>query len=155
MDETRERVTRGPMPPVPVVDEDIPGPNWAWRRAVRSHPVWGRPYRIGVLIVGIIVVVFGLITVPLPGPGWLTVLFGVAILATEFAWAERLLERGRDLLKRWNDWIMAQSLWVRGLVVVATFALVMGTFWVIFKATGVPSYLPDFAESFLHGYAGL
>jgi uncharacterized protein (TIGR02611 family) len=46
--------------------------------------------RIGVFIVGWLVVIVGLLLVPLPGPGWAIVFVGLSILATEFAWAERL-----------------------------------------------------------------
>jgi hypothetical protein len=28
-----------------------------------------------------------------PGPGWLVILFGLGILAAEFVWARRLLDR--------------------------------------------------------------
>ena len=31
----------------------------------------------------------------LPGPGWVTIILGLMILAREFAWAERMLERAR------------------------------------------------------------
>ncbi len=136
-------------------DEDIPGPNWAWRRAVRGHPMWGPVYRIVVGVIGTIVVIVGLITVPLPGQGWLTVLLGVAILATEFAWAERLLERGREWLRRWNEWVLDQSWPIRVLVATATCALVVGTLWAVFRLTGVPTYLPDGIEKFMHGYLAL
>jgi uncharacterized protein (TIGR02611 family) len=48
-------------------------------------------WRIGVAIIGLIVVVAGIILLPLPGPGWLIIFAGIAIWATEFEWAERLL----------------------------------------------------------------
>ena len=35
----------------------------------------------------------GTVLLVLPGPGWLTILLGLALLAAEFAWARRLLER--------------------------------------------------------------
>jgi len=41
----------------------------------------------------------GLALVPLPGPGWLIVFLGLGIMATEFAWAERLLDFGRRTLR--------------------------------------------------------
>jgi uncharacterized protein (TIGR02611 family) len=47
--------------------------------------------RIVVTIVGAVVVIVGLILIPLPGPGWLIVFAGLAILATEYVWAQRLL----------------------------------------------------------------
>jgi len=36
----------------------------------------------------------------LPGPGFLVLLLGLAILATEFAWARRLLSRAGKWVKR-------------------------------------------------------
>lgn len=42
--------------------------------------------------------VVGLLLVPLPGPGWAIVFAGVALLGTEFAWAERLLQAVRRRL---------------------------------------------------------
>lgn len=47
--------------------------------------------RLAVAVMGSLVVVVGLVLVPLPGPGWAIVFAGVALLGTEFSWAERLL----------------------------------------------------------------
>lgn len=49
--------------------------------------------RIGILIVGTAVLLAGVAMLALPGPGVLVIIVGLAILATEFAWAERLLDR--------------------------------------------------------------
>ncbi|MGB4758617.1 MAG: PGPGW domain-containing protein [Candidatus Saccharimonadales bacterium] len=43
-----------------------------------------------VFIVGFAVVGAGLLMLILPGPGWLAIFLGFAILATEFAFAERV-----------------------------------------------------------------
>jgi hypothetical protein len=51
--------------------------------------------RLAILIGGLVVVVIGIALIPLPGPGWLVVFAGLAILATEFTWAEILLERAK------------------------------------------------------------
>ena len=64
--------------------------------------------------------------VPLPGPGWLIVFLGLGILATEFAWAERLLGFGRRTLRSWLRWLGRQYLAVRALVSLATLAFVVG-----------------------------
>ena len=47
--------------------------------------------RLAVGVSGSAIVVVGLILVPLPGPGWAIALAGVALLGTEFSWAERLV----------------------------------------------------------------
>ena len=61
------------------------------RARFRRLPGGWMAWRIGVAIIGLIVVVAGIILLPLPGPGWLVVFAGIAIWATEFEWAERLL----------------------------------------------------------------
>ena len=47
--------------------------------------------RILVTVIGVLVLVIGIILIPLPGPGWAIVFGGLAILATEYIWAQRLL----------------------------------------------------------------
>lgn len=57
--------------------------------------------RLVIAIVGSTIILLGLIFIPLPGPGLLGVVAGLAILATEFIWARRLLKaikgKGRDI----------------------------------------------------------
>lgn len=67
----------------------------AFRRflhAVRRHAA-----HVAVAATGLTVLVIGVILLPLPGPGTLVVVAGLAILATRFRWARRLLDalRGR------------------------------------------------------------
>lgn len=47
--------------------------------------------RIGVTIAGAILVLAGLAMLVLPGPGILVIIAGLAVLATEYVWAERML----------------------------------------------------------------
>lgn len=62
-------------------------------------------YRVGVAVLGSLVAIVGLILVPLPGPGWLIVFLGLAILGTEFSWARRLaLFVKRQLARFWAWW---------------------------------------------------
>ena len=56
----------------------------------------------------------------------LIVFLGLGILATEFAWAERLLDFGRRTLRSWLRWLGRQHLAVRVLVSLATLAFVAG-----------------------------
>ncbi|MFQ5554562.1 MAG: PGPGW domain-containing protein [Acidimicrobiia bacterium] len=46
-------------------------------------------------IAGVVVIAIGIVFVPLPGPGWLIIFGGLAILSTEFPAARRKLERLR------------------------------------------------------------
>lgn len=74
--------------------------------------------------------VVGIIAIPYPGPGWAIVFVGLAILASEFHWARRVLHYARGKYDAWTRWLGRQSLLVRlavlaltGLVVVATLYL--------------------------------
>src|SRR5689334_22172868 len=61
------------------------------RSRIRAVP-GGRTFlRVTIATLGAAVVALGLVLVPLPGPGWAIVFFGLAIWALEFAWAARLL----------------------------------------------------------------
>lgn len=49
--------------------------------------------KAAVLVVGVIVVLAGIALLPLPGPGMVVIMVGLFILATEFDWAQRWLDR--------------------------------------------------------------
>jgi len=52
--------------------------------------------RIAVFIAGTIVLLAGAVMLVGPGPGFIVVFAGLAILATEFLWARRLLRKIKD-----------------------------------------------------------
>jgi uncharacterized protein (TIGR02611 family) len=126
--------------------------DWAWRRRIRSHAKVHAVYRVLVGVVGAAVTVVGVVLIPAPGPGWLVVFLGLAILASEFAWADRLLGYARRQVGRWTDWAAGQSLLVRVLLGIATFAVVVAIFWVTFRVSGVPGFVPD---SWVPSWSGL
>ena len=45
------------------------------------------------VIVGFTLLLLGVIMLVTPGPGWIAIGFGLALLAAEFVWARRLLNR--------------------------------------------------------------
>jgi len=89
----------------------------------------GRKVFIG--IVGGIVLLAGLIMVPYPGPGWLVVFAGLAILATEFHFAGRILERARKKYDEWKDWLKVQPRWIQWLALLLTGLVVVVTLWLL------------------------
>jgi uncharacterized protein (TIGR02611 family) len=50
-------------------------------------------YRVLFVFAGFVVLLAGLALLVLPGPGWPVIAIALAMLALEFAWAERLLRR--------------------------------------------------------------
>lgn len=121
--------------------------SWAWRRRLRSDPRSHLAYRCGVGALGGLVTVMGLVMVPAPGPGWVVVFLGLTILASEFEFAQRLLNFARGHVTRWNIWIMAQNRWLRATVAVATVGSVWILFWGWFAWQGVPSFVPEWAAA--------
>ena len=113
-----------------------------WRKRLAARRTVDHAYRVAVGVVGAIVVAFGIVTIPLPGPGWLTVIAGLFVLATEFTWAERLLEFTKRHVKSWTDWVGRQPVWVRVLIALATAAFVYGVLVVTLHLTGVPDWVP-------------
>ena len=51
--------------------------------------------RIAVTIAGFAVLLAGIALLVLPGPGWLLIFIGLTILATEYVWAQRLLNAAK------------------------------------------------------------
>ncbi|MBC7560191.1 MAG: TIGR02611 family protein [Dermatophilaceae bacterium] len=129
--------------------------DWEWRRKIRSNPHSHLIYRIVVGVVGTAIFVLGLIMVPFPGPGWLVVLLGLAVLASEFRWAHGLLQRSKHTLRVWNDWVQPQPWWVKGLVLLVTGIAVAAIFWALFLISGVPPFFPDSIEQWIRGVPGL
>jgi uncharacterized protein (TIGR02611 family) len=113
-----------------------------WRRRIAARRSIDTAYRVLVGLLGGLVVAFGIVTIPLPGPGWLTVIAGLFVLATEFAWAERLLEFTRRHVARWTEWLGRQSVVVRLVVGALTAAFVYGVLVVTLHLMGVPHWVP-------------
>ena len=53
-----------------------------------------------VAVIGGTVLLFGIALIVLPGPAFIVIPVGLAILAIEFAWARRALTRTRDFVAR-------------------------------------------------------
>jgi uncharacterized protein (TIGR02611 family) len=61
-----------------------------------AHSRRGRFYRIGFAIAGATVTLVGVAMLVTPGPAFVVIPVGLAMLALEFAWAERLLDRALE-----------------------------------------------------------
>ena len=70
---------------------------WITRFGLDARPVLRR-FLIGAI--GFSVLLIGVAMIVLPGPAFILVPLGFAILASEFAWARRVWRRGRILISR-------------------------------------------------------
>ena len=70
-------------------------------REQRDHHLSrSRLYRIPFALLGFTIVLLGIAMLVLPGPGLLVMAVGFAMLALEFAWAERVLERTLEQMSK-------------------------------------------------------
>jgi uncharacterized protein (TIGR02611 family) len=78
--------------------ESRPRPKLIERLEARreTHRERSRLFRIGFGIVGVLVLVGGLVMLVTPGPAFVLIPIGLAMLSLEFVWAERLLERSLE-----------------------------------------------------------
>lgn len=55
------------------------------------------------IVFGFTLLAIGVVMLVLPGPGWLTILLALGILAAEFVWARTLLDRLKEQGMRLRD----------------------------------------------------
>ncbi|MDQ3720603.1 MAG: hypothetical protein M3350_07480 [Actinomycetota bacterium] len=82
-------------PPDYASREDVPEMLKKLQARKANHKDRSKVYRVGNVIVGVVLVVAGIfLSGPgIPGPGFLVILLGLGLLALEFERAERVLER--------------------------------------------------------------
>ncbi len=128
---------------------DSPAPTarrerWAWRARLRRNPARYRIYRGAVGLFGVLLVLVGLVLGPFPGPGGIPlILGGLAVLASEFIWARRLLERARRHVTDFAHWAGRQPRCLRMAGSFSLLLLVAGVVWGFFVVVGVPGLVPE------------
>lgn len=60
------------------------------------------------ILFGFTLLALGAVMVVTPGPGWLVILLGLGVLAAEFVWARRLLDRMKQQGIRLRDAILVR-----------------------------------------------
>lgn len=99
-----EKSTRFSSPP-PEVDGESAGPSGGVRlrrergrlhRRLHANPALALTTKIVVTTIGVLVICAGLVMMVAPGPGIVGIAVGLAILATEYDWAERWLQKAKD-----------------------------------------------------------
>lgn len=105
---------------------------WArWRDRLRERRIADFVYRTAVGGTGLAVLAVGVVAIPYPGPGWAIVFFGLAILATEFDVAKRVLKWVRVRYDAVMAWFGRQHIAGKGLGALFTAAVVVVTLWLL------------------------
>jgi tellurite resistance protein TerC len=69
--------------------------------------------RIAILIIGMTVLLIGIAMIVLPGPALVVIPIGLAILATEYAWARRWLNIVKDSAEKGAEKLNLRSFFSR------------------------------------------
>jgi len=65
--------------------------------------------RIAVTVAGLVLFLAGLAMMVLPGPGILVILAGLAVLATEYVWAQRMLNYAKDKAEQAKNKVLRRN----------------------------------------------
>lgn len=123
-----------------------------FRGRIRRHRPLNATWRVGVFVLGSLIVIAGLVMFVTPGPGWVALILGLAILSTEFSWAERLLRWARRKAGEAAHKAMDPRTRKRNVLIVVTLIVVVGLAgWAWTAAYGVP----DQARSLVDWMQGL
>ncbi|MEK6859159.1 MAG: PGPGW domain-containing protein [Nanoarchaeota archaeon] len=57
------------------------------------------------IVTGFILLIVGIALLVLPGPGWISILLGLTLLACHFLWAQRLLREVRNQIREGEEWV--------------------------------------------------
>jgi uncharacterized protein (TIGR02611 family) len=61
------------------------------------------------ILFGFTLLILGIAMVVTPGPGWLTILLALGVLAADFVWARRLLERMKEQGARLRETVLLRQ----------------------------------------------
>jgi len=65
--------------------------------------------RVGVTIAGFALILVGIALLVLPGPGWLLIFAGLALLSTEYVWAQRMLNKAKQQAQKARDKVVEKK----------------------------------------------
>lgn len=115
----------------PDAPADPPGPDWLYRwrmRVIGDSRTRQLVWRIFITVLGGTITVAGVGMLALPGPGWAAIFLGLAVLASEYVWARRLLRYTKERAQGAASTVLAKenrglalSLLLVGLLLVAAF----------------------------------
>ena len=114
--------------------------NYMGRRdSVRSNRALDATWRGIILVVGLTIVGLGIFFLLFPGPGWAVIIIGLIVLATEYAWAQRILNPVKDFSSRLARLVISQEYRTKRSNVILVLTIVVVTiayaYWAKWGAT--------------------
>ena len=79
------------------------------RESARSNKALDTTWRGIILVIGLTTVGLGIFFLLFPGPGWAVIIIGLIVLATEYAWAKRILNPVQHFSSRIARLVISQD----------------------------------------------
>ena len=98
--------------------------------------------RFAVTIAGVALLALGLAMMVLPGPGILVIVAGLAVLATEYVWAQRLLKQARAKAEQVQEAAVASPVRTAGTVLFGVGLLGVGLAMLVARDVDLPFWSP-------------
>jgi len=98
--------------------------------------------RFAVTIVGVALLVLGAAMMVLPGPGILVIVAGLALLATEYVWARRMLKTAQAQAEKVQEAAVASPLRTAATVLFGVALLGVGLAMVFLRDVDLPFWSP-------------
>jgi len=104
-------------------DSKRPSRYHRWHGHLHRNRAMSATTKVIVTIIGLLVIAAGVVMLVAPGPGLVAIAAGLAILSTEYAWAERWLQAARRKLDEARETAMAMDPEVRRRRIIMSFGL--------------------------------
>lgn len=125
---------------------------FAWRARLHANPASSLAYRIGVGVLGALLLILSALTGWLPGPGGIPLfLIGMAVLASEFRWAHRLTVTVMMIVRHVECWPAR----AKAIGVCVFGAVVAVCFYIALLTVGIPSWVPVWTARLLSRLPGV
>ena len=98
--------------------------------------------RFAVTVLGAALLLLGLAMMVLPGPGILVIVAGLAVLATEYVWAQRLLKKARGQAAKVQEAAVASPARTAGTLLFGLLLLAFGIVMIVKKDVDLPGWSP-------------
>lgn len=112
------------------VEEHVPAPLQSrvrrLRERVRARRSLDTMWRVAVFALGITLLAAGLVMFVLPGPGFATIILGLVVLGSEFAWASRALDPVKAAARRASEAALDPKRRRRNLAISAVLGVAVG-----------------------------
>lgn len=98
--------------------------------------------RFAITIVGVALLLVGAAMMVLPGPGILIIVAGLAVLATEYVWAQRLLKQAKSQAEKVQDAAVASPARTGATMAFGAGMLALGVAMIVVADLAVPLWSP-------------